>query len=77
MSSGVQRDTKQGTPVTAFLALITAVFGLFPLLAAAQQRVTIRVNRAEKLAPYKPVWGYFGYNEPKYTYARLRTQADR
>ncbi len=38
-------------------------------LALAQQSVTIRVNRAEKPAPYKPVWNYFGYDEPNYTYA--------
>lgn len=61
--------TKQGTPVTAFPALVTAVFCLFPLLATAQAPVTIHVNRVEKLAAYKPVWGYFGYDEPNYTYA--------
>ncbi len=47
----------------------SAALWLFPLLAGAQQTVTIHVNRAEKLAPYKPVWNYFGYDEPNYTYA--------
>jgi xylan 1,4-beta-xylosidase len=39
-----------------------------PLLAQAP-RVTIRVNAAETSGPFKPIYGYFGYDEPNYTYA--------
>lgn len=31
--------------------------------------VTIRVNAAETTGPWQPVWNYFGYDEPNYTYA--------
>ena len=37
--------------------------------AFAQDGVTIRVNAAETVGPYKPISGYFGYDEPNYTYA--------
>jgi xylan 1,4-beta-xylosidase len=46
------------------LAVLTAAFGL------AQDTVTIRVNAAEKVGPFKPIYGYFGYDEPNYTYTK-------
>ena len=46
----------------------------FLLLAAAsglaQDAVTIRVNAAEKIGPFKPIYAYFGYDEPNYTYTK-------
>src|ERR1019366_523964 len=54
------------SPTTRLLAL--------PLLAStcgfAQDGITIRVNAAEIVGPYKPISGYFGYDEPNYTYAK-------
>jgi xylan 1,4-beta-xylosidase len=47
----------------------------FPLLCAAaacafaQAPVTIKINAAKSLGPNKPVWSYFGYDEPNYTTA--------
>lgn len=38
--------------------------------ALAQDGITIRVNAAENTGPYKPISGYFGYDEPNYTYAK-------
>jgi xylan 1,4-beta-xylosidase len=35
-----------------------------------QDSVTIRVNAANKIGPYKPITGYFGYDEPNFTYAK-------
>jgi xylan 1,4-beta-xylosidase len=32
--------------------------------------VTIRVNASETIGPYKPISGFFGYDEPNYTYAK-------
>jgi len=32
--------------------------------------ITIRVNAAETVGPYKPISGYFGYDEPNYTYTK-------
>jgi xylan 1,4-beta-xylosidase len=46
----------------------------FLLLAAAgalaQNVVTIRVNAAETVGAFKPIYAYFGYDEPNYTYTR-------
>jgi len=33
----------------------------------AQQAVSIRVDASQKLGSFKPIWGYFGYDEPNYT----------
>lgn len=42
---------------------------LLPASALAQGPVTIHVNATETVGPYKPIYGYFGYDEPNYTYA--------
>jgi xylan 1,4-beta-xylosidase len=41
---------------------------LSALSAQAQNSVTIRVNGAETVGPFKPIYGYFVYDEPNYTY---------
>ncbi|MBV9038418.1 MAG: beta-xylosidase, partial [Acidobacteriaceae bacterium] len=46
------------------------VFCLLPLLAVAQQPVTVRVDASQRIGPFKPSWAYFGYDEPNYTYAK-------
>lgn len=46
------------------LVLLTAASVL------AQDAVTIRVNAAQKTGPLKPIYRYFGYDEPNYTYAK-------
>jgi xylan 1,4-beta-xylosidase len=33
-----------------------------------QKVVTIQVNTAETIGPFQPIYGYFGYDEPNYTY---------
>jgi xylan 1,4-beta-xylosidase len=35
---------------------------------AAQEKVTIRVDAGAVLGPWRPVYRYFGYDEPNYTY---------
>jgi xylan 1,4-beta-xylosidase len=44
------------------------------LLAAAsmhaQESVTIRVDASQKVGPFKPIYAYFGYDEPNFTYAK-------
>jgi len=47
-------------------------FTLFFLtaVALAQTPVTIRVNTSEIVAPFKPIYTYFGYDEPNYTYTK-------
>ena len=36
----------------------------------AQDQVTIRVNAAQKIAPFQPIYAFFGYDEPNYTYTK-------
>ena len=44
------------------------------LLAAtcmfAQDGITIRVDAAKTVGAFKPIYGYFGYDEPNFTYAK-------
>ena len=52
---------------------LTRLLALSLLAAAcgfAQEGVTIRVNAAQTIGPYKPITGYFGYDEPNYTYTK-------
>ena len=35
-----------------------------------QDQVTIRVNAAQKIAPFQPIYAFFGYDEPNYTYTK-------
>jgi len=37
--------------------------------ARAQEEIVIRVNVSGPREPWAPVWAYFGYDEPNYTYA--------
>jgi hypothetical protein len=43
-------------------------FFLGSISGLAQNPVTIRVNAAQTIGHYKPIYGYFGYDEPNYTY---------
>lgn len=48
---------------TALILLLTA-----PL--AAQHQVAIQVDAAKSIGPYKPIYAYFGYDEPNFTYTK-------
>jgi xylan 1,4-beta-xylosidase len=45
-----------------------AVTLLSQIPALAQEPVAIRVNTTHKMAPFNPIYAYFGYDEPNYTY---------
>jgi xylan 1,4-beta-xylosidase len=51
-----------------------AVFFFFATLIAAplcaQERVEVRVDLSARTGPMKPIWAYFGYDEPNYTYMK-------
>jgi xylan 1,4-beta-xylosidase len=49
--------------ITVSLALLS-----FPALLAAQEKVVIRVEAGGGRGAFKPVWAYFGYDEPNFTY---------
>jgi len=48
---------------------IAAAIVLAALPLAGQQAVTIRIDANKVVAPWKPAWSYFGYDEPNYTTA--------
>src|SRR5947209_1783768 len=48
--------------LAAILLLIAALPGLYA------QSVTIQVDAAKSIGPLRPVWTYFGYDEPNFTY---------
>src|SRR5580693_8618496 len=55
------------------LLRLGAVAALALCLAAilrAQDPITIRVNAAQTIGPYKPISNFFGYDEPNFTYAK-------
>src|SRR5215207_2496161 len=43
---------------------------LLGLTALSAQTVSIQVDSAAKTGPLKPVWSWFGYDEPNYTYMK-------
>ena len=51
-------------PLRIVLAVLAVAFS-----AAAQQPADIRVDAKTTLGPYRPIYAYFGYDEPNYTYA--------
>ena len=48
--------------------LLVSVSG--QIATPAQDQVTIRVNAAQKIAPFEPLYAFFGYDEPNYTYTK-------
>ncbi len=52
------------------MRLARVALAALPALLAAQEPVVVRVDAAAPSAPSKPIWAWFGYDEPNYTYAR-------
>src|SRR6266498_5420190 len=52
--------------ITVFL--FVALLGVMPFTQT--DRVTIRVDAAKGKGPMKPIWSFFGYDEPNYTYMK-------
>ena len=50
--------------------LITILLSAFPMLALAQQPVTIQVDGSKQAGAFPASWNYFGYDEPNYTYMK-------
>ncbi len=48
----------------------TSILLLFALVASlsAQSSISIKVDAAKSLGPFRPIYGFFGYDEPNYTY---------
>lgn len=48
----------------------TLVLLLLATAVAGAQPVRIQVDASKRLGPLRPVWGFFGYDEPNYTYMK-------
>jgi xylan 1,4-beta-xylosidase len=48
------------------------IFGLLTaaILLRAEDAISIRVHADQKIGAFKPIYGYFGYDEPNFTYAK-------
>jgi xylan 1,4-beta-xylosidase len=53
-------------PSFGLAVILLAVSGY--TAAQAQDQVTVQVNAAQKTAPFRPIYAFFGYDEPNYTY---------
>jgi xylan 1,4-beta-xylosidase len=49
---------------------VVLCLALAPALLCAQDAVTIRVDGQNRVGAYKPIYSYFGYDEPNYTYMK-------
>jgi xylan 1,4-beta-xylosidase len=54
----------------AFAAVLAAILFVSQPPAGPAARVTIRVDASAREGPMKPVWAFFGYDEPNYTYMK-------
>lgn len=46
------------------------LLAIAPFRSSAQEVVTINIDGNAKIGPYKPIFSYFGYDEPNYTYMK-------
>jgi xylan 1,4-beta-xylosidase len=54
--------------LTRTIAVILFVALLSELSSGQVERVSIRVDATKSKGPMKPIWSFFGYDEPNYTY---------
>ena len=48
----------------------TLTFAFVSACVLTAQTVSIQVDASSKIEPIKPIWSYFGYDEPNYTYMK-------
>ena len=47
------------------------LFAIFAAISAVgQEPISIRVDASRAIASFKPIYGYFGYDEPNFTYTK-------
>ena len=49
---------------------LTCLLAFVPVIAFAQSPVTIQVDATQSIGPFQPIYHYFGYDEPNYTYTK-------
>ena len=58
------------TLAAGFVAVAVVAAAAQPAPSAEGERVTIRVDASARRGPMKPIWAFFGYDEPNYTYMK-------
>ncbi len=58
------------TPLKTALPVAIAAFALATPFAAQNDRVAIRIDAGAPRGPMSPIWAWFGYDEPNYTYMK-------
>jgi xylan 1,4-beta-xylosidase len=53
-----------------FFLLILYASSWAPLMAQNLERISIRVDAKRELGPLRPIYSFFGYDEPNYTYMK-------
>src|SRR4051812_44075158 len=48
----------------------TLLIALAPVLLSGQDAVKIQVDATQTVGAFKPIYSYFGYDEPNYTYGK-------
>jgi xylan 1,4-beta-xylosidase len=56
--------------MTKLRFLLLALCGVALALPSAAQPVSVQVDAAKKMGPLRPVWSFFGHDEPNYTYMK-------
>src|SRR4249919_1432061 len=51
-------------------SLLLALCSIALALPSAAQPVSVQVDAAKKMGPLRPVWSFFGHDEPNYTYMK-------
>jgi xylan 1,4-beta-xylosidase len=63
----VDRFARSPASIAIWLAL---AMPLWPVSLPPQDAVTVRVDAAARLGPFKPIYAYFGGDEPNFTYMK-------
>ena len=56
--------------MTKLRFLLLALCSAALILPSAAQPVSVQVDAAKKMGPLRPVWSFFGHDEPNYTYMK-------
>ena len=52
------------------LHIFLLIFTIFPAVAQESKPVSIEIDLNKEKGPLKPIWSWFGYDEPNYTYMK-------
>ena len=71
----MRRQARGALASIAALAVMALPSSIASQAPPAPAPVTVKVDAAAKVGPMKPIWAWFGYDEPNYTYMKDGQQA--